>query len=351
MRAEAHTIAETAIRSTYRLWAGLKQVARARATRLILGVVISGLALALSLSNISLTHIQVTFSQVNLWLLMLALASVALNTAGKTWRWQVLLGSEHAHIGFWQLLHALLIGQMLNTILPSRVGDVSRAYMVGAAGPGWAYTLGTVVIEKFIDLVCYALLFALLLLLMPIPWWVEQSAYSLLTMMGIAGLAAGIVIVGRHQLRRMAHWLVPWLPASLTTRVNRHFEAGVASMHTMRNATVSMRLIAWSALIWGTAILNNYLVLQALHIDVPYVSALLILIVLQAGVAISSVPGNVGVFQYLCILTLSVFAVEQSAALSYGILLHIIVLVPTTLLGAVLFMISRPGIANRSLAD
>ncbi len=335
----------------YAVRTAFKRIARARATRWILGLVISGLALALSLSNISLAHIRATFSQANLWLLVLALASVALNTAGKAWRWQVLLGPEHAHIGFWRLLHALLIGQMLNTIVPSRVGDVSRAYLVGAAGPGWAYTLGTVVIEKFIDLVCYALLFVLLFLLMPIPWWVEQPAYSLLTLMGMASLVAGIVIAGRHRLCQMAHGLVPWLPASLTTRVNRHFEAGVASMRTMRSATVAVRLIAWSALIWATAILNNYLVLQVLHIDAPGVSALLILIVLQAGIAIPSVPGNLGVFQYVCILTLSVFAVEQSVALSYGILLHIIVLVPTTLLGAILFMISQPGITDRSLAD
>ena len=38
---------------------------------------------------------------------------------------------------------------------------------------------------------------------------------------------------------------------------------------------------------------------------------LLVLVVLQVGITLPSVPGRIGVFEYLCILSLAVFGVAQ----------------------------------------
>jgi hypothetical protein len=85
-------------------------------------------------------------------------------------------------------------------------------------------------------------------------------------------------------------------------------------------------------LIWGTAIWTNVLTFRALDLRLPWTAAGLLLAVLQAGISVPSVPGRIGVFQYLCILTLGLFGVSEAAGLSYGILLQAIVFLPTTLL-------------------
>ena len=45
----------------------------------------------------------------------------------------------------------LLAGQMLNTVFPARLGDLTRAYVLGGKGPGRSFVLGTVVLEKILD--------------------------------------------------------------------------------------------------------------------------------------------------------------------------------------------------------
>jgi len=73
---------------------------------------------------------------------------------------------------------------------------------------------------------------------------------------------------------------------------------------------------------------TNALTFQAIDLDVvPLVSPLL-LVVLMAGVILPTSPIQLGVFHYLCVLTLSVFGVEQNVALSYAILLHLVVYLP-----------------------
>jgi uncharacterized membrane protein YbhN (UPF0104 family) len=59
------------------------------------------------------------------------------------------------------------------------------------------------------------------------------------------------------------------------------------------------------------------------------------------------VPGRIGIFEYICVLTLAVFGISQSAAFAYGILLHSLVFIPPTLLG--LFFLITLGLPVRQM--
>jgi hypothetical protein len=51
--------------------------------------------------------------------------------------------------------------------------------------------------------------------------------------------------------------------------------------------------------------------------------------------SLPSVPGRIGIFEYLCVLALGVFNIPESTAFSYGILLHVVALLPQTVIGLV----------------
>jgi hypothetical protein len=68
--------------------------------------------------------------------------------------------------------------------------------------------------------------------------------------------------------------------------------------------------------------------------SLPFVAALFLLAVLEVGVAVPSAPGKLGVFHYLCVLALGVFGVQRQEAIAYAVLLHVVVFVPPSLLGA-----------------
>jgi hypothetical protein len=73
--------------------------------------------------------------------------------------------------------------------------------------------------------------------------------------------------------------------------------------------------------------------------QLPVLASMIVLVVLLAGVVVPSIPGRIGIFQYLCILALSPFSIDQAMSVSYGILLQGIIMLPTTLVSLALMSI------------
>ena len=114
---------------------------------------------------------------------------------------------------------------------------------------------------------------------------------------------------------------------------SRPYATITAALTTLCRRHVAVPLVSWSVLVWALAALTNCVTFLALGIDVPFLAALLLLAALHLGVAVPSSPGRVGVFHYICILSLSLFSVDRSVALSYGLVLHLVVFVPMMSLG------------------
>lgn len=180
----------------------------------------------------------------------------------------------------------------------------------------------------------------MLLLRLSLPEWASQPAWSLIAVsLGVGGLAL-LGLMRREALLTLLAGLVgrvaPGLQAGLMQRVAR----ALASLAVLRNHRDTLQLLGWSAAVWGTAILVNVLVLDALQIRVAPISAVFVLLVVQLGISLPSAPATIGLFEYLCMVSLLFFGVEATEALSFGILLHVIVFVPSTLVGLLLFWTS-----------
>ncbi len=328
---------EQPVKSTIALQ--LRTSVKGRLARVIIGIGLSTTALYLSLRGLHFSDILAGFALADLRLISIALVAVIINIISKTIRWRAILGNPGRKVSFLTLLRTLLLGQILNIVLPSRVGDVSRVYMIGSAGVGWPFVAGTIVTEKAIDLICYMLCFLLTLTLLPsLPGWVTTSVYSFFA---ITTIITAMFIALSHGYGLLDSRYLGWIPQALRNRVANIMQSINLSFMVVRRPWVAAQIIFWSFLVWTTAVLTNYLILCALRIDAPAISALLLLIVLQISISLPSVPGKIGLFQYACVLTLGLFGVSQTMAVNYGILLHIVAFLPIFFVGGMLFVIAR----------
>ena len=78
---------------------------------------------------------------------------------------------------------------------------------------------------------------------------------------------------------------------------------------------------------------------RAFGLPVPLEAALLLQGIIGFGVAVPSTPGFVGVFEAATRVTLAVYAVDPSRAVSYALTYHLTTFLPITLLG--LWSLSR----------
>jgi len=322
--------------------AGLSRLARRLSApwlRWSFGLGLGGLLLWLAAREVDLAQVGRVLAQADPVWVVVAVVSVLLSIVFRSLRWQMLLAPgqpAHVRLPHTLLLPSLLVGQLLNALAPTRLGDLSRAYVVGRAGVSRSFVLGTVVVEKLFDAAAYGLLLLLLLALTPLPAWARPA---LLSFVGVTALLLLMLLVAGLNRGRLLGWLaaarLPLLPATWQRSTAGRLAAGLVSLDVLQAPSTVAGLLIWSLLVWGTGAVTNYLLFLALDMALPVAAALLLLIVLQASVTLPPSPGNIGIFEGLCIFTLAVFGVDRTTGLSYGLLLHGVVFLPTVLLGLI----------------
>lgn len=105
--------------------------------------------------------------------------------------------------------------------------------------------------------------------------------------------------------------------------------------------------MAWSLVLWLVNAAAFAVCFQAFGLEIPLEAALLLQGIIGFGVAVPSTPGFVGVFEAATLLTLTVYGVDSSRAVSYALTYHLTTFLPITLLG--LWSLSRLHLRLREL--
>ncbi len=245
-------------------------------------------------------------------------------------RWIILLRPLSFRPAF--LLRALLSGQLLNQLLPIRLGDLARAFLLGREpGGSVARVLGSILIEKAWDWLALCALVLIVAWVVPLPDWFLAPARTI-------GLLAACILLGF-----MGAAIIPesWIPRGLA-RLDRallrlparwrlfalnNLQRLLDSLTVLRRRETIVSATLWTALAWGSSAAINYAVQRAFGVD-SWIAAATLLAVLMIGIALPPSIAAVGVFEGLSILTLSLFSVPLETALAIGLVLHLVVLIP-----------------------
>jgi hypothetical protein len=316
--------------------------------QVLLGLVLGLAALYLAARAVNLLELSQALRNVNLLLLGLTLASSLLTPVVKAVRWRWLFYPQRPALSLAQLTGLLALGQAINMLLLGRWGELVRAYFTGEeADLSKSFVFGTIAAEKLLDMVVLALLVLALIPFMALPpWLLERVGYVI-----VAALLVSTIIVallcGRDFWLRLAAKGLRILPWRAADRWEARLAAALDGLGALRNRRAAVAVWGWTLLVWLISALTNQLLLAAFGLEPTPVVALFLLVVLQAGVAVPSAPGKVGVFQLLCVLALSVFKVPASVAFGYGVVLYLIVV--GSICGWAVFGLWQRGLSLRRL--
>lgn len=292
------------------------------------------LFLWLAIRQVHLRQVWAALRQANVWLLGAALGAFLATQVLKAARWRALFYPDHGARRFGKLLRLIYIGQMVNAAIPARLGEIARAYLLARTESiSGAYVLGTIVLEKSLDSLMLLLVVLVTSIFMPFPSWVKGS--SLVVSGGMAALLVIMTVLSRWE-GRLPAWVARAVgPSSWLGRLGivPAIRRAALSLRPLRSARMNLVLWGWSAGNWALMILTNVLVFWAFGLRLPWTAAPLLLAILNIGTIVPSSPGRIGIFHYLCVLTLGLYGVDAALALACGILLHAVVYVPIFLLG------------------
>ncbi len=288
--------------------------------------------------GVDLSDVPGAMANANLQFVALGLLSMVITMAAKAWRWRLMFIPPSEAPSFRNAFWALSLGQFVNTAVPFlRLGEIARVYDLGErTGQSKARALGTLLIEKVLDLMMLVLTLALLIPFLVIPGFVGQSGPAM-AVVGIVALLSLIALSLRKDLAmRLLRLVASPLPESVRERALGIVFAGLEGLAALRSVKRLFVLILTSAIIAVLAVFTPWIMFLALEISLGLVAAAAIHVALTVGTLPPSTPARVGVFEFLVAFMLRFFEVENSAIiLAYTILFHLVVVLPQLVLGGI----------------
>ena len=281
-------------------------------------------------------------------LLLLSLAPLALTYVSRTVRWQYLL-EPIGRARFATAFRATVIGFAVIALLPARLGDVLRPYLLARReGFSAAATFATVVMERVLDLVTVLVLLATYVLFLggrealPERLLTPLEASATLAAVAAVVLMAAAWTLATHpertaQLVLKSERILPARLAHALSKLAGTFSQGFAVAREAR--TLGFALL-WSVPVWLGIAVHAWLITIAFGIAMPLAGAFLLQALLVIGVAMPP-PGGVGGYHAMYRLGVTAFfGASNDAAIGAAIVAHASSFVPVVILGAV-FMIQE----------
>jgi glycosyltransferase 2 family protein len=293
--------------------------------RILVGLAISVGCVAALLTQIDVGLAWTALTRANpLWLLV-ALAVLAAGMFTKIYRWRILFYPTTG-LRLRNLTSALFIGYMVLSLMPMRLGELVRAYLIGKTEPvTFSQSVGTILVEKVLDVATILLFLAGLALfgLLP-PLAVPGPALATMGLLPLAGLVA-LAALPREAVLALLARIQLHLPSSRRWNLVKIVGPFLDALAILRYRQLLPALVFWSAINWGLSAVVNYAAMRAFDLPVPPAAAVFQMVVLNLGMVVPSAPGYVGVFEGLSVVALTPYGLDANQALAYALALHTIV--------------------------
>jgi len=229
-----------------------------------------------------------------------------------------------------------MIAQMLNVVIPIRIGELARIALMKQSGQAGATTLATIALEKSLDLAAAGLIALTLAGMAVAPDWIQSSASGIL-ILGIA-LIVGLLLVWRLRAALM-RWIERGLavggilPAHWQARLLRIAQTLLQSFGMFTDARALLRVAFWTALVWAMSPLAMLALFVAFNFPLTLTAALVLMLAFGFSNLVPSPPALIGVTQAVVVFVLGEYGIAPSLTLGYGIVLNIVMVAPLIVLG------------------
>ncbi len=318
-----------------------------RSLKLWMGISLGGLLLYLFLRGANLHLVFEKIRGANYLLISFGVVLSLVVYLLRALRWKFLLMPlKKSHLS--NLFSTTVIGFMVNSLVPGRLGEIVRPYLLGhKEGLSKTAAFATIIVERVFDLIIILVMFSLYLLLAPALPYRSSETFATLSRVEWTGLISAIAAAAIIALLLLLHVksslflkgaekLFSFLPARISQVLLRGINSFAQGLAVLKGKGLLLIVGVYSLVHWLTVCFGMWLILLAFNIEVPFYLTLFILIFAATGAAIPT-PAGVGAFhKAVQIVLVSFLGIDNDLAVGTSIVLHAVTFAPVTLLGIVL---------------
>jgi glycosyltransferase 2 family protein len=262
--------------------------------------------------------------------LALALALYAVATIVRAERWHAILQETGIETTRKDCYGLSTVGYMGNNVLPARAGEALRVVLLdGKTGAGKRKILGTIVVERLLDVIALVVIFVLTVYLVLEGDVLPTDEPLLIAGICLAALALLVVALWvvhrRGGLRRLREIVRPLMeaPRALTNRQG------------------AVLLVVTFAL-WAIEGAVYLAVARAIDLHISTSGALYLVAMTNFVAALPAAPGSIGTFDAAVAFGAKALGASGSVAVTYLLLLRFVLYVPITIVGLIV-LVTRYG--------
>jgi uncharacterized protein (TIRG00374 family) len=243
-------------------------------------------------------------------------------------RWKFLL-APFGEVRLNRAIRAIYTGLFANFVFPLRPGEFLRCYLLSNSEEiTIGRVLGSVGVERFVDLVIATASLAIVSLVVDLPQRFQRVADTLgflilfLLFIVVALILYIEIKLGTNPEPEVAHRKLPGKVMVVLT-----------DLHAMGTSTTFYAAVIASVAMPACQVLGIWAVMHSYDLRLSFLAAVVVLLIINLGVSLPNAPANVGAYQLFCVLGLSVFQVEKTTATGFAFFAFLVLTLPPALIG------------------
>ncbi|MBX3028703.1 MAG: flippase-like domain-containing protein [Chloroflexi bacterium] len=313
---------------------------RLRSPRTIISIVVPIVVVVLiltALPGFKLDQLATYVSEANPWWLLAALGIYYLGFPLRGYRWALLVRGAGYPLRVRDSTEIILISWLVNCLVPAKLGDVYRAYLLRInTGVSLSKTFGTVFIERMFDLIAIATLG------LAAGFWSFRDGMSpeVRVIFGFGLIVLVVLVVGLVLVRNFGRRILVRLP--IPHRVVEMYDMFEEGMFAIDRRTVVVVGLT-TGLIWTTEALRLLFVVESMPFDVQIgiSGAFFIALIASLLTAVPFTPAGLGLADGAMVFVLTaVYDVPQTEAVAITLVDRAISVLSVIVVGGIAYVLS-----------
>lgn len=215
---------------------------------------------------------------------------------------------------------SVCMGTGANMLLPFRIGEIVRVVTTGRAVKQYGIISVNLVLERLLDVCILVLLAVSAAFFIPFEAEVQEKLRLIRNILLVGMIVGSIVLILAVRFRQV------WTTSMRLPGVLRSLVLILEQVKLLQSPLAGIRTLFYLGCSWGCVYLSAVAGVMAVGVQghTAWTASLVVIVMTNLIMLIPSAPGGIGVFQYACVYSLSLFAIPAFKVAILAVLLHLV---------------------------
>jgi uncharacterized protein (TIRG00374 family) len=298
------------------------------------GSIIALILLCYCVKDIRGEDMEALYARVSFYYLILAAVLEFVMIISRAARWGIIIENTKK-LSLYRLSNLFSAGQVINIVMPALTGLVARIWLFAKkAGLRKTYVFSTVLIEILFDAICMLVLILLVSMAFVFPAEYRSVSYIIAIATVSMFVLLYLILTFKERLGKLGrrHLRCRWPGVYITLKkFSYSFTKGISLLRSTRYFSRTLILSMFS---WLVHISVIYFLFKAFGFNLPFISAVVVMVINSLALMIPITPGNTGTFELAVTASLLAFGINKTDAVLFAMALHILDLLPIFVMGS-----------------